>query len=190
MNITIEALTPSRSTVLIDYLNKMDFHHAPEWAGCFCRFHHLDCTEEQWSHRSPLQNKNEALLAINEGRMKGFIAFHQDQCVGWVNVNKIESYPKLKSFVDLPIILTQTVCIVCFVIHPEFRHQGLARRLLKAAIEDYDKQAVQAIIGLPFENAVSPEKAYRGSPKMFLEQGFEVVKEKEGVFIMRKVLHP
>jgi GNAT superfamily N-acetyltransferase len=187
MDIIIKPLGIDLAHIYIDYLEKMDFHHAPDWAGCFCRFYHQDCTEHQWQARSSEENKIEALSAIQEGTMKGFLAFHEDRCVGWVNVNNIKAYPKLKEFYKLPIILPQTACIVCFVIHPHFRNQGIARQLLEASLLAYENEGYDALMGFPFENLSSPEKAYRGSPKMYLEKGFECLEEKEGVFMMRKV---
>jgi GNAT superfamily N-acetyltransferase len=187
MNITIKPLGPELALTYIDYLEKMDFHHAPDLSGCFCRFYHQECTDKQWQLRSSEDNKKDALSAIKDGSMKGFLAFYENQCVGWVNVNNIKSYPKLKEFINLPIILPQTACIVCFVIHPQFRNQGLARQLLDACLLAYQNEGYDALMGFPFENPSSPEKAYRGSPRMYLEKDFECLEEREGVFMMRKV---
>ncbi|NTW96280.1 MAG: GNAT family N-acetyltransferase [Erysipelotrichaceae bacterium] len=187
MNITIKPLSPDLALTYIDYLEKMDFQHAPDWSGCFCRFYHSACTDLQWKARTPEENKAEAFSAIQEGSMKGFLAFHDDQCVAWVNANNIKAYPKLQEFLDLPIILPQTACIVCFVIHPQFRNQGIARQLIDACVLAYENEGYDALMGFPFENINSPEKAYHGTPKMYLEKGFECLEEREGIFMMRKV---
>lgn len=188
MNLTIEALNPNNAQTYVDYLDHLDFHHAPDWAGCFCRFYHTTCTNQEWEKRTGNQNKADALQAISNGSMKGFLAFHEGQCVGWINANAVQSYPRLTDFVKPYINAPQTGCIVCFVIHPAYRRQGIASALLSAAVDDFKQNGFDAILAYPFENKDEPEKAYRGSSTMYTNLGFEVLEARNGMAVMRKEL--
>jgi GNAT superfamily N-acetyltransferase len=190
MNLTIHPLGPENASLYIDYLENLDFHHAPDWSGCFCRFYHNDCSNEVWMKRTAAENKAEALFSIQDGSMKGFLAFNKDQVIGWVNANTVDRYPRLKGFVEAYVSSPKTACIVCFVIHPEYRRQGVARALLKRVIEHYRTEGYDAVLAFPFENKDEPEKAYRGSSSMYLELGFTIVESRNNMSVMRKDLNP
>jgi GNAT superfamily N-acetyltransferase len=130
MNHNIEALNPKNALEYLEYLDKMDFHHAPEWAGCFCRYYHNDCSDALWQKRSAAENKAEALKAIQQGTMKGYLAFDHKKVIGWINANHVAAYPRLSSFIEPYVTSKQMGCVVCFVIHPQYRNQGIARQIV------------------------------------------------------------
>lgn len=190
MTLTIRPLGPENADLYLDYLENLDFHHAPDWSGCFCRFYHNDCSNDLWMKRTPAQNKAEALSAIHKGSMKGFLAFSDNQVIGWVNANRVETYPRLIDFVEAYVKSPKTGCIVCFVIHPEYRRQGVAKALLKAAVDQFILDGFDAVLAFPFESKDDPEKAYRGSSSMYLELGFTIVESRNTMSVMRKELKP
>lgn len=129
MNLEVIALTPELADVYVQYLSSLDFDHAPQWATCFCRFYHTTCSQEDWQNRAGEENKAEALAEIQAGRMKGYLAFTQGKCVGWLNANDARTYLRLATEMA-PVIQDKKVgCAICFVSHPEYRGQGVARRL-------------------------------------------------------------
>lgn len=185
MTLTIQALKPKHAKAYVDYLEQMDFHHAPDWSGCFCRFYHTDCSNDDWQKRSASQNKEEALQAIQAGTMKGFLAFEDDHIVGWLNANAIQAYPRLASIAQPYCRSSKTGTVVCFVIHPQFRHQGIATKLLSAAVESFEKEGMD-VLAFPFESEGEPQKAYRGFIPMYLNLGFKVLETREGMSLLRK----
>lgn len=185
MTLTIQALKPTHAKAYLAYLEQMDFHHAPDWAGCFCRFYHTDCSSDEWQKRSASQNKEEALKAIQDGTMKGFLAFEEDRIVGWLNANAIQSYPRLASIAQPYCQSPKTGAVICFVIHPQFRHQGIATKLLYAAVETFEKEGMD-VLAFPFESESQPQKAYRGFAPMYLKLGFKVLESREGMSVLRK----
>jgi len=188
MHLTFQSLSEKNASIFIKYLDNMDFKHAPDWAGCFCRFYHTDCPDLQWKNRTPSENMDEALREIQEGHMKGFLAFSDGECVGWVNANKIEAYPRLKGSIENYINSKQTAGIVCFVIHPDYRGMGIARNLLKEAISQLKKQGYKSILAFPFSSPDAPQKAYHGTLKMYLENGFKVLESRGTMSVVRKQL--
>ncbi len=190
MNCTIEALGPQNALDYLTYLEKMDFHHAPDWAGCFCRYYHNDCSDAQWKKRSAKENQEEALKAIRQGTMKGYLAYDHDKVIGWINANHVDAYPRLTAFIQPYIVDKKVACVVCFVIHPQYRHQGVASQLLNHAVNDFFESGYDAVLGFPFEIPQAPQKAYRGFTKMYLDLGFKIIDQKDQVTILRKGFDP
>lgn len=185
MSYTIRRLSPELAVTFTDYLENLDFHHAPHWASCFCRFYHTDCAMEQWQSRTGAENKAEALDRINSGSMKGYLAFDGDKCIGWCNANDARQYLRLQGDLEHIIKDKKTGLAICFVIHPEYRRQGVARLLLRQALNDFKAEGFEAAIALPVEAKGEPEKLYRGSLNMYREFGFEEIEKDEDVYIMQ-----
>jgi GNAT superfamily N-acetyltransferase len=74
--------------------------------------------------------------------------------------------------------------VTCYVIHPEYRKQGVARLLLKHAIEGFKIQDFDEVIALPVDSKLPVEMHYRGTMNMYLENGFKVVECQEDVNFM------
>lgn len=185
MTYTIRKLCPELANTFVEYLENLDFHHAPHWASCFCRFYHTDCTMAQWQSRAAMENRTEALEQINSGNMKGYLAFDGEKCIGWCNANDASLYIRLQSDLEHIIKGQKAGLTICFVIHPEYRRQGVARLLLRQALKDFKAEGFDIAIALPVEAKGEHEKLYRGSLNMYREFGFEEIEKDEDVYIMR-----
>lgn len=184
MSYTIKALAPEMADLFTDYLGNLDFSHSPHWATCYCRFYHTNCTREQWQSRAGEENRLEAIQQIQEGKMKGYLAFDGEKCIGWCNANDARQYIRLESEMK-PIIKDKKVgCVICFVIHPDYRNKGVARLLLKQAVEDFRKQGFDAVLALPIDIKGEPLLLYRGSLNMYKENGFEEIQKHDSLSIM------
>ncbi|MDV4152219.1 GNAT family N-acetyltransferase [Clostridium sp. AL.422] len=184
MEYEIKPLTPELHTIFTDYLENLDFGHAPHWSTCFCRFYHTNCSQLEWQKRAGIENRTEAIEEIKAEKMKGYLAFDGDKCIGWCNANDVRQFLRLEE--DLKHITNDKKigCAICFVIHPEYRKQGIARQLFKKAIEDFKLQNFDAVIGLPIDTKESSEKHYRGTMNMYKEFGFEVIEKQDDVSVM------
>lgn len=184
MNYIVKPLNPELAATFTEYLGTLDFGHAPHWATCFCRFYHTNCSQEEWQNRTGLQNQQEAIEQIKNGNMKGYLAFDGDKCIGWCNANDARQFIRLENEI-IPILRDQKVgCVICFVIHPQYRKQGIARLLLKQAIEDFRLQGFDAILALPIDIKAEPEKLYRGTLNMYLEHGFKEIERHGNLSVM------
>lgn len=184
MKYEIRKLMPELALTFADYLGNLDFGHAPHWATCFCRYYHTYCSRDEWQQRSGATNRQEAIENIKSGNMKGYLAFDDNKCIGWCNANNVNEYLRLKDDLEALIKDKKTGCVICFVIHPEYRGQGVARQLLKQAIEDFKAQGYEAVIALPIENRNEPQKLYRGTLNMYKENGFKEIEKHDNMSIM------
>ena len=83
--------------------------------------------------------------------MKGYLVFHEDKCIGWCNANEAGHFIRLEEKMK-PIIKDQKVgCVICFVVHPQYRKQGVARMLLERAVKDFKLEGFEAVLALPLE---------------------------------------
>lgn len=157
----------------------MDYSYKPDWQGCFCQYYHTTCDDAGWRSRSPEQNRASALDLIARGEMRGYLAYAEGKCVGWCSANALSALPRLAVFPELAQFAGPSGVIICFVIHPEYRRKGAARRLLRAAVEGFRRDDFARVLGLPFEWKDRPELQYHGSRAMFTEAGFATFSEDE-----------
>lgn len=184
MKYIVKPLTPKLATTFTEYIGNLDFGYEPHWATCFCRYYHTNCSSELWQKRSGEENRREALESIESGNMKGYLAFDGDKCIGWCNANDVRQYIRIVNDLNHLIKDSKVGCPICFVIHPEYRKQGVARLLLKTIMEDFKKQNFDAVLALPIDNAKEPQKLYRGTLNMYKETGFEEVEKHDNVRVM------
>ncbi|HCX61074.1 GNAT family N-acetyltransferase [Sedimentibacter sp.] len=190
MGYEIKALCPELAETFTDYMENLDFGHEPEWATCFCRFYHTDCSQEKWKNRTGDENRFEVIKEIKSGNMKGYLAFDGTKCIGWCNANNVQQFIRLED--DLKhIVKGQKVgCVICFVIHPEYRNQGVARQLLRKAVDDFRIQKFDAVLAIPTERKGSRERLYRGTLNMYKELAFEEIEKDDNASIMLLKFRP
>jgi GNAT superfamily N-acetyltransferase len=180
----VKPVTPEMASIFTSFFENLDFSHARHWSTCFCRYYHTDCSPEEWFNRPAGQNRKEAFEAIANGTMKGYLAFDHDTCIGWCNANNLDAYPRLKAEAKLLGQGKKVGCVICFVVHPDYRNQGVARMLLKRAIEGFQEEGYDAVVGCPFGESDMAEKRYHGTFNMFLECGFKEIQRNGNMSIM------
>ena len=135
--ITIKPLQTDQAQLFTAYFDGLDFSHAEHWAGCFCQYYLSGCTPEEWEQRSASQNRELALLNIRSGRMTGYLAFEGQEVVGWCRTIDMLDAPNIANLPELPTARGEAGAVVCFVVHPRTRGQGLAGQLLGVAVEGF-----------------------------------------------------
>ena len=135
-------------------------------------------------HRTGEQNAAEAKQAISEGRMHGYLAFDTDTCIGWCCADDAERFIRMKAETASVIQGKKVGSILCYVIRPEYRGQGVARLLLKAAVEDFLEKGYDAVLTLPVDIKDDLQKRYRGTLHMYQEMGFDKIQEHGALSVM------
>ncbi len=184
MDYMIRVLTPELADTFAEYLAKLDFSYASHWATCYCRYYYSDCSQKDWMERPGDKNREEAIQRIKEGSMRGYLAFDGDKCIGWCSANDARSFVRLEKDIEHLIKDKKVGCVICFVIHPEYRGRGIARLLLHQAVKDFRTQGYQAVLALPFELKEASQKQYRGTLNMYREQGFQEIEKHDSTSVM------
>jgi GNAT superfamily N-acetyltransferase len=194
MEVRVEALSPQR---LADYLAFFDgpaFCNNPDWASCYCHYYHAS-PRLDWSALTGSENRTAMGSRIEVGEMEGFLAYQGDTVVGWLNAQPRHKLPYAFARLKIPpteieVPPQDVAMILCFVIHPGHRRQGLAAKLLEAAIANFRQRGFAFVEAYPFKAGDDPDTDYHGPRKLYDCLGFEVFREHENLSVMRKPLSP
>jgi ribosomal protein S18 acetylase RimI-like enzyme len=187
MSIIIKPLT---SDLLKDYLSFFDnitFSEHPDWSICYCFSYHFIGTKEHWNKE---ENRSSVIKYINEKKMSGYLAYSGNEPVGWCNANNRLSYERLLKYYNLIDNREDKVCsIVCFLIHPDYRRQGIAQKIITQICTDYSTQNYDYIEAYPGKGELSCESNYMGPLDLYKKFNFKIEKEFDDYFVIRKLLH-
>ncbi len=173
----VRPLTPDR---LPDLATLFDQGGDPKW--CWCTWYRLRNADFSSGgaerHRATLTQTAQDLAA--EGRAPGLLAYDGDEVVGWVSVGPREDYERLAHSKSLyPVDDTPVWSIVCFVVGRRARGQGVATRILDAAIayaREHGATMLEAYpVDVPEGARIPSANAFKGMLGMFERAGFEVV---------------
>lgn len=122
----------------------------------------------------------------------GLVGYRGGVPVGWVSLGPREAFPRLrrspvaKAVDDLPVW-----SIVCFVVPPAYRHQGVARGLLQGAIAFARERGAVALEAYPVDKPVRSSDAsmWNGALSMYVKAGFvEVARRRPERPVVRLML--
>lgn len=112
---------------------------------------------------------------VEAGEVPGLLAYADDQPVGWCAVAPREAYPVLENSRTLRRVDDKPVwSVVCFFVARRFRGKGVARELLRAAVDYGKRKGAKIVEGYPVE----PKK--ERMPDVFAWTGFASVFRKIG----------
>jgi ribosomal protein S18 acetylase RimI-like enzyme len=194
----IELLTPARGA---DFLRFFDHEHGPafadnpEWATCSCHYSEVPPVLK-WSEFDGPANRMAMGARIAAGEMEGFLAYDGDEVIGWLNA---QPYHKLQhacarmriAASPLPVAPHEAAAIVCFVIAPARRRQGVARALLAAAVASFAARGLVCVDAFPWNAGpedAQPTDHYHGTLSMFTAAGFEPIATHRSLTVVRKSL--
>jgi GNAT superfamily N-acetyltransferase len=145
----------------------------PKW--CWCAFWRK--RGKAWGGATVANNR--ALLrrlAAREDLAPGLVAFQDDQAIGWVSLGPREDYERLEHSRVLARVDDKPVwSIVCFVVSRHERGQGVARKLLDAAVAYARDNGAARLEAYPIETdggRVPSASAYTGTVGMYAQAGF------------------
>jgi len=159
--------------------------------GCWCMWWRL--TGREFDAQKGEGNRRAMKAIVDSTHVPGILAYHEGHPVGWCSVAPREELPRLeRSRILKPVDNEPVWSVVCFFIAKSYRRRGVARRLLKAAL-DYVRDCGGRIVeGYPVEpkkSGIPDLFAYHGLASMFRSAGFkEVARRSETRPIMRCVI--
>jgi GNAT superfamily N-acetyltransferase len=180
MTIQIRGLEPKDALDFVEFFEHMDFAHAEHWQGCYCQYYHLASSNEKWMMIRGEKAREMALINVARGYTRGYLAWDGERIMGWCHANHQAKLLRLKTFLEPYLPEGRTAVVACFMVHPAYRHQGVAARLLKAAVEGSRAEGYAAVVGLPSAPNAVPERQYHGNRELYLKAGFKKIAEADG----------
>jgi GNAT superfamily N-acetyltransferase len=197
-DLRIEALAPSKRE---EYLRFFDhergdaFADNPEWAPCYCHFHHVS-PRVDWPALDGPANRLAMDARIACGEMQGYLAYRGERIVGWLNAQPRHRLRHCDARIGvapppLPVPAHEAAAIVCFVIAPAHRRTGVARALLQGALADLAARGLRVVDAYPRAHDDATRFAqdhWRGPRKLFLASGFGPLRREGDILVLRKWL--
>ncbi|WP_348787897.1 GNAT family N-acetyltransferase [Leifsonia sp. NPDC080035] len=164
-------------------------------AGCWCQWFKLSRSDWDGTDRT---QKAELLHAQADAGSPGVLAWLGDEPVGWAAVEPFSAYPSLarspitRRTAEDP---SDPWAVTCFVVRLEHRRKGVARALLRGALEHARERGATVIEGYPVDTGARPKlsaaERYHGTVSLFTSGGFEVVRRPSATrALMRRTLQP
>ena len=197
MDIAIRNLSPELAE---DYVHFFDVtpHDADIAAHkcycvCWCSANHRDGKDDHSS-----REKRRALAAqyIKSEKIQGYLAYLDGRIVGWCNSNTksdcqncVGWLRNMKAVDDVGLDLSAKVkSVFCFVVAPEMKRKGIARRLLEKVCEDAASDGFDYVEAYPEKDTADELSHFMGFASLYEELGFYAAAETDQKLIMRKKL--
>ena len=185
MYIEIKPLTRDLKDDYLYLFDNMMHKENPDWSKCYCNDYHFLGNVETCTRDS---SRTMIIDRITRHELQGYLAFEYDKPIGWCNANKRSNYQRLLrdyDFIDNPD--DQVYSVVCFLIHPDYRRQGIAQRLLEKIIADHTNTEYHSIEAYPTKGKSSMSN-FNGPLELYQRNDFKVHKEYDEYYVMRKTL--
>ena len=185
--IDVRPLSPERLADFLAFFDGDAFADNPEWSSCYCQCYYEDHRKIRWSDRTAPQNREAACQRIGQGAMQGFLAYHEGRVIGWCNA---APRPLLHVLDAEPIADAVHVgTILCFLVSPGARGQGVASALLGAACDGLRAQGLRHVEANPRPKANGPAENHHGPLGMYLAAGFSIHRtDDDGTVWVRRAL--
>jgi GNAT superfamily N-acetyltransferase len=180
LGIDVKKLGTGTKKDFLYFFDEVGFADNKDWSGCYCQFYLEDFTDEEWEKRTPEGNREAAIRRIEDGEMKGFIAYQEGKPVGWCHANlkkEISAYREGAGSLD--------AIIACFVIAPGHRRQGIATMLLEDVVTQFREAGYESIEAHPVKGTDRTDFNYHGFLPMYERAGFRIVGESERYYTVR-----
>jgi ribosomal protein S18 acetylase RimI-like enzyme len=123
-------------------------------------------------------NRAELKALVDGGKTPGLLAYRGKTPVGWVSLAPRDEFAKLRrSPVMKPVDDKPVWSIVCFVVPAAYRGQGVARALLRGAIDYARERGATLIEAYPVDKPQrsKDDAMWFGAKSMYDAAGFEEV---------------
>ncbi len=191
-------LVPLTAAHCDEYLAFMDraFADNPAWSGCYCAFYDDPCPTEQWNPAPSAGPEHRAFRQahIRSGRAHGLLALDRGKIVGSCNAGPRAAFGNLRIFAAAVEDPAEPVgSIMCFVIDPGRRREGIATELLAGAERRFRELGLTHSEAYPRAVPPNPEfpvtaAYYKGSPAMYERGGYSLVRSYDRFNCVRKRL--
>jgi GNAT superfamily N-acetyltransferase len=169
-DIEVHPASPDRFDDLAAILAPRD----PDAPACWCLSYRVPGGE--FSALSGAERPARLRRFAEEGTPPGVIAYVRGAPAGWCSVSPRSSHHRLARSRTIPSVDDVPVwSIVCLVVRPGFRRQGLGHALVAGAVDFARSRGAPALEAYPIESGegrISTALAYVGTTSLFEAAGF------------------
>jgi GNAT superfamily N-acetyltransferase len=163
--------------------------------GCWCMYYREGARVALPEGQTQPERRKQQMRALAAQQPPpGLLGYRGRTPVGWVAVAPRAQFGKLaRSPVMKPVDDKPVWSVVCFVVPPEHRHQGVARALLRGAADWARAQGAELLEAYPIDKAERGDDSWiwHGAKSMFDSAGFtEVARRKPTRPVVRLALVP
>lgn len=191
MTITIKPLTPALAEDFLTFFDDAAFSDHKEWEYCYCLEGHLTAEEDKaLQSQGKAARRERAAAFIQNGALRGYLAYVDGQVVGWVNANDKWNYVPIQSNPDFMVGCPQpghTLAVYCFTVAPAWRCRGIATALLERVCADARAAGYRYVEGCPPADGNDPYP-YHGPSALYRRLGFQLTATYDWFHIFRKEL--
>jgi ribosomal protein S18 acetylase RimI-like enzyme len=177
MKLSIAPLTPDRWSDLESIFNDKGCSIA---RACWCMAYRVSGSRGPLPPGVTRAQANRASLKalVDAGNPPGLIGYRGKVPVGWVSMGPREDFAKLKRSPVMKAVDDRPVwSVICFVVPPQYRGQGVAQALLRGAIVYAKQQGATLVEAYPVDKAARSNDDYMwfGAKSMYDNAGFKEV---------------
>ena len=182
-DVTVRPVSPDQHDAVMHYFDMVAYADNPNWSKCFC----MERLAEDFDSRTKQQNRASRSQLILSAKANGLVAYRLGRVVGWCH-----AAPKIELVNIEGEKAPEVGAIVCFVVAPDQRRQGVATTLLDAAIEHLRKRGMRTAEAYPRLGEIDPshwaQSMYVGPLSMYVKAGFAIEEQHEDFAVVRRSL--
>jgi GNAT superfamily N-acetyltransferase len=144
--------------------------------GCWCM--HWKLRGKAYEEAKGYETRQMHKSIVDSGVVTGLLAYWHGEVAGWVAVEPRSAYEKLAHSRTLkPVDDKEVWSITCFFVAKEFRRNGIAVELIKAAVAHVSQRGGKIVEGYPVDaQADSPAPfVFTGTASAFRQANFKEV---------------
>lgn len=196
MNVEIRKLTPSDAEDYIRFFDTTPHDDGDPENTCYCVSWCSDDHRAMTDYPSREERRAMAYEYVKSGKIEGYLACVNKRIVGWCNANTRSECQNCGGWLfsvaqvsGLQFNKNEKVkSVYCFLVAPEMKRKGIARRLLQYVCEDAASEGFDYVEAYPQKEATDERMFFMGFTDMYKALGFTVCAETDDKFVMRKQL--
>ena len=182
-----------RPTDLQDWLAFFDgpaFRDNHEWSTCYCRSFVIENPDSWDAACEGGLNRTPMCAAIEKGGIDGMLARVDGAVVGWIHMGPVTRFNFRARFHDRADDEPGVAGIVCLLVAKPMRRRGVAKALLRGAIETLRDRGFRRVRAWPRtdESHDGEMELFHGPRALYLSEGFVPIRERGHLTVMERPL--
>lgn len=195
MKIEIRKLTPDLADDYVHFFDVTPHDVNIDEQKCYCVTWRSD---DSYAHGEPHwfptreERRARAREFVRSGSIQGYLAYYEDEIVGWCNasadckmgVNYLRSFWPIEEY-SLDV---RVKSVFCFTVAPKMQRMGISTRLLEKVCEDAASESYDFVEAYIKKEYIYTDHDFRGPLEMYKKCGFSIYAEREDKAVVRKAL--